>query len=217
MATSKDTMLEMDPKEMFGWDVANLDAGLKELNITVGMDWNKQRKAYELCKGLEQLKEVNVKANASQDSNVVMMQMFQMMQKQMSEDRAIMAEQMQAMAEKIGGGQEATPRVGAGGSGNKSRAKGKHPEKLDRDIDYATFLQWEKSWNLYVISDQLDTLSDPQKTAIFFSLFTKELLSDMQYRFKIDIDADQKVEEVIAKIKEYLKGQRSMVLARYHL
>ena len=25
MATSKDTMLEMDPKEVFGWDVDNLD------------------------------------------------------------------------------------------------------------------------------------------------------------------------------------------------
>ena len=39
----------------------------------------------------------------------------------------------------------------------------------------------------------------------------------MQYRLKIDNDADQNVEEVIAKIKGYLKGQRSMVLARYHL
>ena len=177
MTTSKDTPMELDPKEVFGWDVDNLDAGLKELSITVGTDWNKQRKAYELCKGLEQLKEVNVKANASQDSNVVMMQMFQMMQKQMSEDRAMMAEQMQAMAEKIGGGQEVTPRVGAGGGGNKSRAKGKHPEKLDRDIDYATFLQWEKSWNLYVISDQLDTIYDPQENTIFFNLFKNELLS----------------------------------------
>ena len=134
MATSKDTMLEMDPKEVFGWDVDNLDAGLKELSITIGTDWNKQRKAQELCKGLEQLKEVNVKANASQDSNAVMMQMFQMMQN----SQAMMAEQMQAMAEKIGGGQEVTPRVGAGGGGNKSRAKGKHPEKLDHDIYYGT-------------------------------------------------------------------------------
>ena len=89
--------------------------------------------------------------------------------------------------------------------------------KLEPDDDYATFLQWEKSWNLYVVSDQLDTLSDPQKTAIFFSLFTKELLSDLEYRLKINVDADQKVDDVIAKIKEYLKGQRSMVLARYNL
>ncbi len=36
MATSKDTMLEMDPKEVLGSHVDNLDAILKELNITVG-------------------------------------------------------------------------------------------------------------------------------------------------------------------------------------
>lgn len=67
------------------------------------------------------------------------------------------------------------------------------------------------------MSDQLDTLGDDQKTAVFFNLFSKELLNDLEYRFKISIDAEQKVEEVIEKIKEYLKGQRSMVLARYNL
>ena len=68
-----------------------------------------------------------------------------------------------------------------------------------------------------MVSDQLDTLGDDQKTAIFFSLFSKELLSDLEYRFKINLNAEQKVEDVIEKMKEYLKGQRSIVLARYHL
>ena len=39
----------------------------------------------------------------------------------------------------------------------------------------------------------------------------------MEYRFKINVDADQKVDDVITTIKEYFKGQRSMVLARYNL
>ena len=39
----------------------------------------------------------------------------------------------------------------------------------------------------------------------------------MEYRFKINVNADQKVDEIIEKMKEYLKGQRSMVLARYNL
>ena len=39
----------------------------------------------------------------------------------------------------------------------------------------------------------------------------------MEYRFKINIDAEQKVEDVIAKMKDYLKGQRSIVVARYNL
>ena len=104
-----------------------------------------------------------------------------------------------------------------GGGGNKSRAKGRHPEKIERDVDYASFLQWEKSWNLYVISDNLETLTEQQQTAVFFSFFTKELLSDLEYRFKININAGQKVEDIIETMKTYLKGQRSMVLARYNL
>ena len=118
------------------------------------------------------------------------------------------------MAEKVGGTQDYNA---SGTSGSKSRAKGRHPEKLEREIDYATFLQWEKSWNLYAISDNLESLSNKQQTAILFSLFTKELLCDLEYRFKIDIEANQTVKEVLEAMKVYLKGQRSMVLARYNL
>ena len=88
---------------------------------------------------------------------------------------------------------------------------------MDRDVDYATFIQWEKSWNLYAISDTLETLSDKQQTAILFSMFSKELLSDLEYRFKINVGTDQKFEDILQAMEEYLKGQRSMVLARYNL
>ena len=92
--------------------------------------------------------------------------MFQMLQKQMEKSEERMAAQMQAqnqamqaqnqamqaIAEKVGGIPNGN-HVGSGRGGNQSRAKGRHPETLDRDVDYATFLQWEKSWNLYVVSD----------------------------------------------------------------
>ena len=81
-------------------------------------------------------------------------------------------------------------------------------------MDYATFIQWEKSWKLYDVSDQLDALNDEQKTEIFFNLFSKELLSDLEYSFKITVNAEQKVDGIIEKMKTYIKGQRSMVLAR---
>ena len=54
MATYKESMMKMDPKDVFGWDVENLDAGLKEMNITIGTDWVKARKSFELCKALEE-------------------------------------------------------------------------------------------------------------------------------------------------------------------
>ena len=97
---------------------------------------------------------------------------------------------MQAIAERVGGAPENN---NADNDATKSRAKGRHPEKLEREVDYATFLQWEKSWNLYAISDNLETLSDKQQTAILFSLFSKELISDLEYRFKIDINAEKRL------------------------
>ena len=63
MATNKDAMMDMDPKDVFGWDVENLDAGLKELNVTIGTDWVKSRKAYELCRALKQAQNIGDKPN----------------------------------------------------------------------------------------------------------------------------------------------------------
>ena len=58
MATNKEAMMDMDPKDVFGWDVENMDAGLKELNVTIGTDWVKSRKAYEVCRALEQAQNI---------------------------------------------------------------------------------------------------------------------------------------------------------------
>ena len=63
----------------------------------------------------------------------------------------------------------------------------------------------------------LGTLTELTKIAVFFRFFTNELLSDLEYRFKININADQKVMDIIDTMKTYLSGQRAMVLARYNL
>ena len=70
---------------------------------------------------------------------------------------------------------------------------------------------------MYTISDNLEVLTDQQQTAFFSVFFSKELLSGLEYRFKVNIDFEQKVGEVMAAIKKHLKGQRSLVLARYNL
>lgn len=46
---------------------------------------------------------------------------------------------LEAVAERVSGSDNGN---------NKSRAKGRHPEKLDRDVDYTTMLQWENYCNL---------------------------------------------------------------------
>ena len=99
----------------------------------------------------------------------------------------------------------------------KKKKDNSQPEKINREVDYSSFIQWEKSWNLYTISENLEVMTDRQKTATFLGFFSKELLDDLENDFKIDISPEQKVEDVIEKIKKHLKSQRPMLLNRYRL
>ena len=73
-----------------------------------------------------------------------MIQALQQMQQQqnqfMQAQAEAQAEALAAIAEKVSGNSETTNN----NRNNKSRAKGRHPEKLERDVDYASLLQWEK-------------------------------------------------------------------------
>lgn len=55
-------------------------------------------------------------------------------------------------------------------------AQWRDSEKLESDVDYATFMQREKSWKLHVVSDQFYILSDEQKSNYFqpFQLYIVE-------------------------------------------
>ena len=124
------------------------------MEIKGGSTWNKAKKAHELHKALKAMDPGNSTLSPVQtqdNPNLLMVQALQQMQHQQQEF-------MTQMAERFGG----EPGTSHGGGGNKSRAKGRHPEKIERDVDYASFLQWEKSWNLYVISDNLETLTEQQ-------------------------------------------------------
>ena len=82
MAGTKEQMMEMDPEEVFEWDVETLDAGLKELNVTIGTSWSKSKKARELDKAIEQLKSKDFEKPKTSDPNVLMLQALQAMQQQ---------------------------------------------------------------------------------------------------------------------------------------
>ena len=53
MELTRVELIELDPMEVLEWDVERLEAGLNELEITIGASWTKSRKAYELNKALE--------------------------------------------------------------------------------------------------------------------------------------------------------------------
>ena len=179
MEMSRLELLDLDPIEVLDWEVEKLEAGLKELGITIGVSWSKSRKAHELNKALEMIKIDNQENQAPMDSNMFMIQALQQMQQQTQFMQAqaaaqqaqiqaqaeAQAEALAAIAEKVSGNSETTNN----NRNNKSRAKGRHPEKLERDVDYASLLQWKKTWNLYTISDNIDSLEEKQQTAILFS------------------------------------------------
>ena len=50
MSITEEKMIEMEPEGVFEWNVDELDAGLREFNVTVGTNWTKSKKAYELSK-----------------------------------------------------------------------------------------------------------------------------------------------------------------------
>ena len=87
MAVTKQQMMNMDPEDIFDWDVEMLDAGLKELNITIGSTWSKPKKANELNKAVEQMNSGSKTKTPvqTQDPNYFMMKTFQAMQEQMQQ------------------------------------------------------------------------------------------------------------------------------------
>lgn len=159
---TKDQLKSTDLDEVLDWEVSKVESGLKALATTIGKGWSKGKKAYELAQAIKAMNsdEKDESAITTQDSNLIMLQMFQKiqeqmaaqtqaMQQQMAQDRekseaqahemaSQLASQMEAIANKVG----EAPEASNAGRGNRSHAKGRHPEKIERDIDYATFLQW---------------------------------------------------------------------------
>ena len=95
-------LMELDPMEVLEWEVERLEAGLNELEITIGASWTKSRKAYELNKALEMSKIDNQENQAPLDSNMVMIQAFQQLQAQ----ALAQAEALAAIAEKVSNNSE---------------------------------------------------------------------------------------------------------------
>ena len=52
MEMSKQELLELDPEEVFDWEVEKLEAGLKELGVAIGVSKSKSKKENELNKAL---------------------------------------------------------------------------------------------------------------------------------------------------------------------
>ena len=70
MTVTKQDLGDMDPEEIFEWEVDNLDAGLKEFGITIGTKWSKSKEAYQLDKAILEVKPKNFEQSKPMDSNI---------------------------------------------------------------------------------------------------------------------------------------------------
>ena len=85
MAVSKEELMELNPDDVFEFEVEKLDATLKELNISGYSGWKKSKKAFELIEIIKSMKNVNEdeKLLVSSDPNTAMVQMMQQQNQQM--------------------------------------------------------------------------------------------------------------------------------------
>ena len=201
---SIDDLLSIDPEEIFDWDDSRLDEALLRLNIECGSSWSKSKKTYEVMNTIKERNDSTKEASdIPSDKEALMLH--------------VLNSQQQALAKMM---ERVESNTNSAAKSNKKPEKKKdnsQPEKINRDIDYSSFIQWEKSWNLYTISENIEGMTDRQKTATFLGFFSKELLDDLENEFKINISPEQKVRDVVENIKKHLKSQRPMLLNRYRL
>lgn len=83
---TKEQLKAISSDEVLGWEVSKVEAGLKALDITINRNWSKSQKAYELAQAIKEMKPVKKDESliTGQDSNLMMLQIFQKMQEQMA-------------------------------------------------------------------------------------------------------------------------------------
>ena len=166
---SIDDLLSIDPEEIFDWDDSRLDEALLRLNIECGSSWSKSKKTYEVMNTIKERNDSTKEAfDIPSDKEALMLH--------------VLNSQQQALAKMMERVESNTNSAAKSNKKPKKKKDNSQPEKINRDIDYSSFIQWEKSWNLYTISENIEGMTDRQKTATFLGFFSKELLDDLPSR-----------------------------------
>ena len=141
-----------------------MEDGLAEVGITIGMKWSKSRRTNELNKILVQMKPENIEISQYTYPTILMMQ-----DPQVNQELSLRWLKNDMKGQKL-------EIIGLKLVETKIVTKSHLSEKLERDVDCTTFLQWEKSLKLYEISSNLKYIREQQQTYILFSFFVKNCL-----------------------------------------
>ena len=75
---SKEQLKATNPDDVLDWEVKKVYSGLKALEVTIGKNWSKGKKANELFQAIKDMNSENKVESAitGQDSNLMMFQIF---------------------------------------------------------------------------------------------------------------------------------------------
>ena len=99
---TKDQLKSTDPNDVLDWEVSKVEAALKALDIVTGKNWSKPKKALELNQAIKKMNAEKKAGSAitAQDSNKMILQMFQKMKEQSQNMQAQLTEQLEHESDK---------------------------------------------------------------------------------------------------------------------
>ena len=91
------------------------------------------------------------------------------------------------------------------------------PDLLEDDTTFKTLKRWEASWRNYAQVTKLCEKTREDQVAAFWSFCKPEFLQRIRHAMDIPMDTELSLNEILNKIRRYLKDQRNVAVDRYKL
>ena len=119
----------------------------------------------------------------------------------------------------VSGGGAGGGRQNQGVNGNRSDVKLsiRDPERLEGKATYKTYKRWESSFNNWATLQKLDKKPRADQLATFRTHCSQDFQTRMKYAIGIPENTELTLDGVKEKIRNYLKNQTNVVVARKEL
>ena len=100
---------------------------------------------------------------------------------------------------------------------NTAKISIRPPDILEDGTTLKVFKKWEASWRNYAQVAKLNEKSREDQVATFWTFCKPEFLQRIRHAVEIPLDTPLTLDQVLQKIKDYLKSQRNIAVDRYKL
>ena len=101
--------------------------------------------------------------------------------------------------------------------GNMAKISIRPPDILEDGTTLKVFKKWEASWRNYAQVAKLNEKSREDQVATFWTFCKPEFLQRIRHAVEIPLDTPLTLDQVLQKVKDYLKSQRNIAVDRYKL